>query len=66
MLTTGFELVTDEADAVEVGAHRELLVLGLGLLGTRRALLQRLAVQREGKDDVASDLSGMEGAVEAA
>jgi hypothetical protein len=66
MLAAGFELVADEADAVEVGAHRELLVLGLGLLGARRALLQRLRVQREGEGYVASDLPSMERAVEAA
>ena len=66
MLAAGFELVADEADAVEVGAHRELLVLGLGLLGARRALCECLSVQCEGKDDVASDLPGMERAVETA
>jgi hypothetical protein len=64
MLTTGFELVADKADAVEVGAHRELLVLGLGLLGARRALCQRLGVQCKGKDYIASDFTGVQRAVE--
>ena len=65
MLAAGLVLVADEADAVEVGAHRKLLVLGLGLLGARRALCERLGVQREGKGYVASDLPSMERAVEA-
>ena len=66
MLAAGLVLVADEADAVEVGAHRELLVLGLGFLGARRALRERLAVQREGEGDVAPDLPGMQRAVETA
>ena len=65
MLAAGAELVADEADAVEVGAHRELLVLHLRLLGACRALREGLVVQREGEDDVASHLTCVQGAVEA-
>ncbi len=65
MLAAGLVLVADEADAVEVGAYRKLLVLHLRLLGACRALGEGLVVQREGEDYVASDLSGVQGAVEA-
>ena len=65
MFAAGFELVADEADAVEVGAHRELLVLGLRLLSARRALFQCLAIECKGEDDVASYLTRVEGTVEA-
>ena len=65
MLPAILELVADKADAVEVGAHREFLVLGLVLPATRAFLRQRLVVERQGQDNVAPYLAGVELAVEA-
>ena len=59
------ELVTNEADAVEVGSHCELFVFNLGFLGACTFLCQGLFVEGKGENYVASDFTGMEGTVEA-
>ena len=66
MLAAVCKFFSDEADAVEVGAHREFLVLGLRLSGAGALLGERLLVERKGEDNVAADFPGVELAVEAA
>lgn len=57
MLAAVLELVADEANSVQVGAHRELGVLGLGSARACAPLGERLVVEREGEHDEASDLA---------
>jgi len=53
------ELVTDEADAVKVGSHGEFLIFGLWLFRRSAFLGECLMIEREGKNNVTADFSGM-------
>ena len=59
------ELVTYEADSVEVSSHCEFLIFNLRLLGACTFLCQGLFVEGKGKNYVTSDFACVKGAVEA-
>ena len=65
MVSARFEIVSDKADAVEVGAHGELFIFNLWLACASKLLGERLVVQGKREDDVASYLSSMQGGVKA-
>lgn len=66
VLAAVFEFVADQSDSVQIGAHRELFILGLVFPAARTLLGQSLIVQRQGKDNIAANFSGMKFAVKAA
>ena len=59
------ELLAYHPNSIEVGSHRELLVLDLRLLATCAFLSQCLVVQGQSQANVASHLPSMEFAIEA-
>lgn len=65
MLPAVFEFAANESDAVEVGAHSELLVFDLWLAAAGAALRKRLVVECQGENNVAPYLSSVQYAVEA-
>mgnify|MGYP000898945444 CR=1 FL=1 len=66
VLAAVLELVPDKTDAVQVGPHGELLVFALVFLAAGALLGQGLVVQRQGQNNVAPYLAGVQLAVEAA
>ena len=66
MFSAVLELIAYQANAVEVGAHRELIVLGLHLAAIGVPLAKRLLVKCQGKYNVASQLARVHRAIEAA
>ena len=60
MLPAVFELIPDEADPIQVGAHGEPLIVRLRLAGRRRFLRQRLMIQRQSQHDVGANQPRME------
>jgi len=58
------EFLANETNAVEVGSHRELFILNLRFLCRSAFLCQRLAIESEGENNVASYLTRMQLAVE--
>ncbi len=60
MLAAVFEFIANQTNAVKVGAHGELFVLGLIFLAARASLRQCLMVQRQGQNNVAANFACME------
>jgi len=65
VLTAVFELVADETNPVEVGAHGELLVFNLRLSAAGAPLGECLMVEGQSENDVTAYLTRMEFAVKA-
>ncbi len=65
VLSAALELVTDEADAIEINSHGKLLIFFLHLVIPRTLLAERLMVHGKSEHDVRADFPGVQGAVEA-
>ena len=59
VLSAIFELVAYQANSIQISAHRELGILGLGSAGTSASLRKRLMVESKGKANEASDFTCM-------
>lgn len=57
VLSAVCEFLADETDTVEVGSHCELFIFNLWLLRRCAFLCQRLVVESEGENNVASYLT---------
>lgn len=64
MLPAGFELITDEPDAVKINPHRKLLIFFLYFPTAGAFPGQCLVVQGECQHDIRPEFPGMERAVE--
>ena len=65
MFAAIFEIVSNEPNPIKVGAHGEFLVFDLRLATAGAALGECLMVEGKGENNVAANLAGVEGAVEA-
>jgi hypothetical protein len=64
VLSAILELVTNQADSVEVSSHCEFLIFGLGFLCACSLLCEGLLIEGKGQCYVAPDLACVKGAVE--